>query len=84
MGNLSVNLHWLYAGSNKLTGGLPSTLSNLSNLEWIDISNNQLTGAIPEYVSTLQNLGFLDISSNMFGPIPSKIGKLGKIGRAHV
>jgi len=82
MGNLSVNLHWLYAGSNKLTGGLPSTLSNLSNLEWIDISNNQLTGAIPEYVSTLQNLGFLDISSNnMFGPIPSQIGMLGSLQR---
>ncbi|OEL24261.1 putative LRR receptor-like serine/threonine-protein kinase [Dichanthelium oligosanthes] len=82
IGNLSVNLHWLYASSNKLTGGLPATLSNLSNLEWIDLSNNQLTGAIPEDVSMLQNLGFLDISSNnMFSPIPPQIGMLRSLQR---
>ncbi|WVZ49244.1 LOW QUALITY PROTEIN: hypothetical protein U9M48_000618 [Paspalum notatum var. saurae] len=35
----------------KLTGRLPSTLSNLSNLESIGLSNNLLTGEIPESIS---------------------------------
>jgi hypothetical protein len=74
---MSVQLFQLDARYNKLTGDLPSSLSNLSGLEWFAVPNNQLTGAIPQSITRLQNLGYLDVSYNdISGPIPKQIGSL--------
>ena len=40
IGNLSTELLWFSVGYNKLTGRLPSTLSNLSHLETLNLFNN--------------------------------------------
>uniref|UniRef100_K3ZN58 Protein kinase domain-containing protein n=1 Tax=Setaria italica TaxID=4555 RepID=K3ZN58_SETIT len=77
VGNLSAQLFEFRLGDNKLTGGLPSSLSNLSSLEIIYLANNQLTGEIPESITRMQNLVWLDVSHNdMLGTIPAQIGML--------
>ncbi|CAN6373674.1 unnamed protein product, partial [Urochloa humidicola] len=77
VGNLSKILYWFGAGYNKLTGAVPSALSNLSSLYWINLSNNLLTGQIPESITVMQNLVHLDVSNNdMSGHIPDQIGTL--------
>nr|XP_034607138.1 putative receptor-like protein kinase At3g47110 isoform X2 [Setaria viridis] len=70
---------------NKLTGGLPSSLSNLSNLERIHLANNQLTGEIPESITRVQNLILLIVSNNdMSGTIPAQIGMLSNLQWLHI
>ncbi|KQJ87419.1 probable LRR receptor-like serine/threonine-protein kinase At3g47570 [Brachypodium distachyon] len=82
VGNLSTKLITFRAGYNKLTGGLPSTLSNLSNLNWIDVSYNLLTEAIPESITSMENLVVLNLSrNNILGPIPTKISMLKSLER---
>lgn len=48
VGNLSTELTTFLASENKITGGVPKVMSNLSKLIWIDLSNNLLTVTIPE------------------------------------
>ncbi|KAG2564183.1 hypothetical protein PVAP13_8KG390200 [Panicum virgatum] len=77
VGNLSAQLLQFTVSYNKLTGGLPSSLFNLSSLDMIYLSNYKLTGAIPESITGLQNLAQLHVSYNdISGPIPTQIGKL--------
>ncbi|CAL4990893.1 unnamed protein product [Urochloa decumbens] len=77
VGNLSKLLYWFGAGNNKLTGAIPSTLSNLSSVYWINLSDNLLTGEIPESITVMQNLMHFDVSNNdMSGHIPEQIGML--------
>ncbi|KAM0861552.1 hypothetical protein ACQ4PT_045824 [Festuca glaucescens] len=80
VGNLSKNLLEFTGINNKLTGGLPATLSNLSDLRAISFANNQLTKEIPESIMMLENLQALDLSRNsMSGSIPAQSGMLRKI-----
>jgi Leucine-rich repeat (LRR) protein len=77
VGNFSSTLINFFAEGNKLSGELPSTLSNLSNLVWLDISNNQLTGTIPESIKLMDKLQLLNLSGNsLSGSIPRQIGQL--------
>ncbi|TVT99756.1 hypothetical protein EJB05_54836, partial [Eragrostis curvula] len=80
VGNLSTNLLWFSARNNKLTGGVPSTLSNLSSLETFVFSNNLVTGEIPESITRMQNLVAFHVDSNdISGPIPTQIGRLRRL-----
>ncbi|KAL5681486.1 hypothetical protein ACJX0J_007871, partial [Zea mays] len=77
VGNLSTYLIEFRANANKLSGELPSSLSNLSSLVSIYFHDNLLTGAIPESITRLQNLILFDVASNqMSGRLPTQIGKL--------
>ncbi|KAM3280345.1 hypothetical protein ACQJBY_047247 [Aegilops geniculata] len=82
MGNLSAQLITFAAGYNKLTGGIPTSISNITNLQRIDLSNNLFTEPISESIGMLKNLVWLDISHNeMLGPIPTQMGMLGSLQR---
>ncbi|KAL6907910.1 hypothetical protein ACP4OV_002080 [Aristida adscensionis] len=82
VGNLSAKLVEFTVGYNKLTGRIPSTLSNLSSLDRITLLSNQLTGAIPESIMGMQNLVYFDVSYNdMSGHIPARIGMMRSLQR---
>jgi Leucine-rich repeat (LRR) protein len=82
VGNLSSQLITFIVGYNKLTGGLPVAISNVTSLEWIDLPNNLFTEPMPESIGMLENLLRLDLSGNyMVGPIPTQIGLLGSLQR---
>ncbi|TKW01490.1 hypothetical protein SEVIR_8G184700v4 [Setaria viridis] len=82
VGNLSTQLRTFTASHNKLTGKLPSTLSNLSSLSWLSLPNNLFTGVIPESITQMQNLAWLDVSKNeISGPIPTRIDSLKSLQR---
>uniref|UniRef100_A0ACD6AIS3 Uncharacterized protein n=1 Tax=Avena sativa TaxID=4498 RepID=A0ACD6AIS3_AVESA len=74
VGNMSTELQTFNAHGNKISGGLPTALSNLTSVTSLDLSANRLHGAIPEPVMMMENLNLLNISSNlMFGSIPANI-----------
>nr|BBF90169.1 putative receptor kinase TRKc [Oryza rufipogon] len=75
VGNLSTELLGFEGDDNHLTGGLPATLSNLTNLRALNLSYNQLSDSIPASLMKLENLQGLDLTSNgISGPIPEEIG----------
>ncbi|WVZ50633.1 hypothetical protein U9M48_001871 [Paspalum notatum var. saurae] len=85
IGNLSTELIAFDTSYNTLTGGLPATLSNLSNLEMVAFHSNLLTGEIPESITSMQKLVFLDASNNgLSGPIPTNIGRLRSLQRLNL
>ncbi|XP_062182480.1 LRR receptor-like serine/threonine-protein kinase EFR [Phragmites australis] len=80
VGNLSRKLLVIDATGNKLAGGIPATLSNLSSLSSLILLNNQLSQAIPASIMTMESLERIDISGNSFvGPIPTQIGMLRRL-----
>ncbi|CAM0958868.1 unnamed protein product [Alopecurus aequalis] len=82
MGNLTSQLVSFTAYNNKLTGGVPTTISNLTSLQRLSLANNQLTKPIPESIVTMKNLVWLDLTNNyILGVIPTKIGMLGSLQR---
>ncbi|XP_030969718.1 putative receptor-like protein 8 [Quercus lobata] len=59
---------------NKLTGGIPLELGQLSPILALNLSYNQLTGSIPNTFSKLTQLESLDLShNNLSGEIPSSL-----------
>ncbi|KAM0928658.1 hypothetical protein ACQ4PT_002617 [Festuca glaucescens] len=77
MGNHTSRLTIFIASYNKLVGGLPIAILNITSLELLDLSNNLFTESIPESITALDNIAWLDLSCNyMFGPIPTQIGML--------
>ena len=54
MGNITSRLATFTVGYNKLTGGLPAAILNISNLEWLDLQNNLLTEPIPKSIATIK------------------------------
>nr|XP_023882258.1 receptor-like protein EIX1 [Quercus suber] len=59
---------------NKLTGGIPPELGQLSPIRALNLSYNQLTGSIPNTFSKLTQLESLDLShNNLSGEIPSTL-----------
>ena len=62
---------------NKLTGPIPSVLTELANLEWVRFGDNELTGLIPPKLGGLANLRELALERNMLtGPVPPNLGNL--------
>ncbi|KAG6646956.1 hypothetical protein CIPAW_07G044800 [Carya illinoinensis] len=66
---------------NKLTGGIPVELGQLSSIRSLNLSYNQLTGLIPETFSSLASIESLDLSHNsLSGEIPSTLIDLNFMG----
>ncbi|KAI5345601.1 hypothetical protein L3X38_013478 [Prunus dulcis] len=67
--------------SNKLTGEIPSEITNLVGLVSLNLSRNKLTGQIPPRIGMLQELDFLDLSRNHInGRIPNSLSRIDRIG----
>ncbi|KAG8480508.1 hypothetical protein CXB51_024663 [Gossypium anomalum] len=74
------NLTMLTLAANYLSGGIPSSLANLSSLDFLGLSRNQLEGNIPNDLSRLSNLKVLVFSRNsLSGTIPSLIYNLSSL-----
>ena len=62
---------------NRLTGGIPPELGQLSELETLVLYDNRLTGTIPAQLGSLARLRALDLGSNRLeGEIPAELGGL--------
>jgi hypothetical protein len=73
----SLDLH-----DNHLSGGIPSSLGNLTKLQSLDFNQNQLGGSIPSSLGSLSNLQELYLPNNQLsGSIPSSLGNLSKLDR---
>ncbi|KAF3948052.1 hypothetical protein CMV_025901 [Castanea mollissima] len=44
----ALNLRYLFASNNNLSGGIPSLICNASSLEVLDLSHNNFSGTIPK------------------------------------
>ena len=72
-----VGTRFLALGGNKLSGGLPFNLTNLSNLERLELQDNNLTGELPNFLSRISTLQVLNLRNNSFqGSIPQSIFNL--------
>lgn len=72
--NGGLSLKIFNIGSNKITGHIPSSISNLIQLERFDISRNQITGTIPTSLGLLVKMQWLDLSINgLTGRIPESL-----------
>ncbi len=66
---------------NRLSGGIPAELGQLTNLTLLDLSYNQLSGNIPPELGQLANLQNLFIHTNQLsGSIPAELGQLSNLG----
>ena len=65
---------------NRLSGGLPSELGNLSNLTTLYLFENQLSGSIPSELGNLTDLRELYLNGNQLSrSIPSELGNLANL-----
>ncbi|KAK9664982.1 hypothetical protein RND81_14G081700 [Saponaria officinalis] len=72
-----LNLQNFDVSRNKLTGVLPSGLSNCPSLELLNLRDNMLHGNIPLPFSSLRSLISVDLSQNNFsGTIPNYFARL--------
>jgi LRR receptor-like serine/threonine-protein kinase FLS2 len=57
-------LQHLYLASNKLSGTIPSSISNASQLTKLDLSSNSFSGLIPKSLGNLWLLEWLNLAGN--------------------
>ena len=67
----------LLLNSNKLTGKLDDSISNLTSLQRLSLFENNFSGRVPLVLENLNNLKELNISFNNFeGFVSTKLAKL--------
>lgn len=71
-------LQKLDLGNNKLTGSIPTTISNASDLQGLFLYGNGLAGSLPSEIGGLRRLLFLRLQRNEFhnSSIPTSWGSL--------
>ncbi|XP_057720406.1 receptor-like protein EIX2 [Arachis stenosperma] len=63
--------------SNKLSGGIPMEITNLTGLIYLNLSKNELSGHIPQSIGNMESLESIDFSGNQLtGEIPQSITSL--------
>uniref|UniRef100_A0A7N2KLX1 Leucine-rich repeat-containing N-terminal plant-type domain-containing protein n=1 Tax=Quercus lobata TaxID=97700 RepID=A0A7N2KLX1_QUELO len=68
----ALNLYYLFASHNNLTGEIPSLICNASSLEVLDLSHNNFSGTIPKCLVLSNALLVLDLRMNSLnGSIPA-------------
>ncbi|XP_050280918.1 receptor-like protein 9DC3 [Quercus robur] len=68
----SLNLQYLFASHNNLTGEIPSLICNASSLKILDFSHNNFSGTIPKCLVLSNFLSVLDLRMNSLnGTIPA-------------
>ncbi|WCJ40800.1 Leucine-rich repeat (LRR) family protein [Euphorbia peplus] len=78
-------LSFFSLSENNLSGGIPSSVCNLTGLSYVDLSKNQLSGAIPECWQEIEFLNVLDLAYNeLSGKIPVSLGSLHNLGSLHL
>ncbi|KAM2033451.1 hypothetical protein ACFX1T_015338 [Malus domestica] len=67
--------------SNRLTGEIPSEITDLVGLVSLNLSRNDLTGELPAKIGKLQSLDALDLSRNQIdGRIPTSLAQIDGLG----
>jgi Leucine-rich repeat (LRR) protein len=80
IGNLPLQLEWLWFKENKLTGIIPLEIGKLRSLTVLYMNQNLFTGRIPPTIGNLSNLLFLNFGqNNLFGPVPDSMGNLAQL-----
>jgi LRR receptor-like serine/threonine-protein kinase FLS2 len=62
--NVGSNLQRLYLEGNKLSGTIPSSISNASELTQLDLNGNSFSGLIPKSLGNLWLLNWLNLARN--------------------
>ncbi|CAN6720052.1 unnamed protein product [Malus baccata var. baccata] len=66
--------------SNRLTGEIPSEITDLVGLVSLNLSRNRLTGEIPTKIGELQSLDAFDLSRNQIdGKIPKSLARIDRL-----
>ncbi|KAK9223979.1 hypothetical protein WN944_012428 [Citrus x changshan-huyou] len=72
-----LQLKFISVFGNRLSGNIPSHLTNITSLTYLDIEANQFSGTVPEEFRKLVNLGTLRLSSNQLsGSLPTGLAEL--------
>lgn len=71
------NLQFIYIENNKLSGGIPEPVGNMTKLDVLSLVGNRFTGTIPSSISELTQLTQLKLGNNFLtGVIPEGIRSL--------
>ncbi|XP_050144118.1 receptor-like protein EIX2 isoform X13 [Malus sylvestris] len=72
----------IHLSSNRLTGEIPSEVTDLVGLVSLNLSRNNLTGQITPKIGKLQSLDLLDLSNNQIhGTIPTSLFGISGLGK---
>ncbi|XP_068316512.1 receptor-like protein EIX2 [Pyrus communis] len=72
----------IHLSSNRLTGEIPSEVTDLVGLVSLNLSRNNLTGQITSKIGKLQSLDLLDLSNNQIhGTIPTSLIGISSLGK---
>ncbi|XP_028952025.1 receptor-like protein EIX2 isoform X2 [Malus domestica] len=72
----------IHLSSNRLTGEIPSEITDLVGLVFLNLSRNNLTGQITPKIGKLQSLDLLDLSNNQIhGTIPTSLFGISGLGK---
>lgn len=71
----------LHFDSNRFTGSIPESFSNMTNVLTLDMGNNKLSGSIPSFLGELSSLRILVLKKNDFtDSIPKQLCRLTCLG----
>ncbi|KAK1269668.1 Protein STRUBBELIG-RECEPTOR FAMILY 5 [Acorus gramineus] len=70
---------------NEFTGGVPYSISQMTDLKYLNLGHNHLTGQLTDMFGQLPRLSVLDLSFNtLTGNLPQSLGSLSSIGTLYL